>query len=263
MHIPSLAGILPPLLLASSTSNNPSSGPGPMLSVPKTSNSATGTPRILCLHGAYQSASTFYNKIAGARRKLSRAFELDFLDGPVEIDQEQVDDATEGDEGGRYIPRAWWRRDNDGRHVITRETFDYVCEKTHGRHYDALIGFSQGGTLATALALSGTVPGVKVVITAGAPLVDEAFIVAADIAASNYKSDNSAVDRLAMPKLHLAGERDDLVDVELTRALCERGGGGEMVLHEQGHLFPTRAAIVNRVIDFLSKALQDEESKKI
>lgn len=228
-----------------------------IISVPSKAASLAGKPkRILCLHGAYQSASMFYSKIGGARRKLSRVYELDFLEGPLEMEQE-----SEGVVDCTNVPRAWWRRDDDGRHILVKEAFDYVRKETNGRQYDAIIGFSQGGTLATALCQSDTFPGVKAVVTAGAPLVEEAFTVATDIAAARGDSDTVASNRLEIPKLHIAGERDDLVDVDWTRALCERGGGGDVLVHEQGHLFPTRAAIVNQVIEFLGKSLQEDKSR--
>jgi len=229
------------------------------MSVPSKSAGAAVKPRILCLHGSHQSASAFYNKIAGARRKLSREYELDFLDGPVEVEQQEQPGDRAGSPDDTPVLRAWWQRDENGRHVNVKETFEYVQHKINGRRYDAIIGFSQGGTLATALCLSGVMPGVKAVVTAGAPLVDDPFVVAAAIACtcSNSVGASEQGRGLEIPKLHIAGERDNIVSVERTRALCERGGEGEVVIHEQGHLFPTRAAVVNRVIEFLGNALKD------
>jgi len=60
---------------------------------------------------------------------------------------------------------------------------------------------------------------------------------------------------LTIPKLHLAGETDLMVPVHSTRTLSERAGNGELVIHEQGHLFPTRANCVNRILDFLDESI--------
>jgi len=117
--------------------------------------------RILVLHGKFQSAAIMSNKIAGARRKLSRAYDLQFLDGPILLPDEK--------DGGPFL--AWWQKNEDGTHVLIDEAFDYVVEQTKGQSYDAIIGFSQGGVLATTLALSGRIPGVRAVVTAGAPMV--------------------------------------------------------------------------------------------
>lgn len=213
--------------------------------------------RILCLHGKYQNGPSFSNKIAGARRKLSRAYDLHFLDGPIVLAGEGEEDDGGGGGGGSVDsydspqPLAWWLRDELGKHSLIREAFEHVIQATDGQPYDALLGFSQGGTLATALAVGGIVPGVRAVVTAGAPIVEEAFVVAEGMATS----DDVVRKGLDVPKLHLAGERDGMVPVESTRGLCQRAGNGELVVHEQGHLFPTRAVRVNRVMEFLAEFL--------
>ncbi|KAL7538822.1 hypothetical protein ACHAXR_008813 [Thalassiosira sp. AJA248-18] len=208
-------------------------------------------PRILCLHGAYQSGAIFSNKIAGARRKISREYELDFLDGPILLPQNEEDGNIANNDTDidlSMAPRSWWRRSEDGKHTLVREAFDYVIQQTETVNYDAIIGFSQGGTLATALALSGALPTVRAVVTAGAPFNAKAFEVASESSFSNG---------FDIPKLHLAGETDALVAVESTMELTEKFGG-KLIVHEQGHLFPTRSARVREVLDFLGTALSEK-----
>lgn len=225
--------------------------------------------RILCLHGKFQSGAIMSNKIAGARRKLARVYELDFLNGPILLlndekysssDGEQ--DADEQSKSSQPPPSSgplfgWFLRDEqeDGSFQYSgiQEAFDYILKETNGISYDALIGFSQGGTVATALVASGALPSVKAVITAGAPLVEDAFEVAAAVLGGS--KDGVENGGLAIPKLHLAGEADAMVPVESTRRLCERGGNGKLILHEQGHLFPTRAIRVNHMMEFLEQSL--------
>jgi predicted esterase len=136
---------------------------------------------------------------------------------------------------------------------------EYAIDQTNRIETDAILGFSQGGTLATALALSGAFPNLKCVITSGAPFVAEALDEAA-VLAKEYSSDgildssDSLYDAgLRIPKFHMAGENDALVPVESTKLLCEKGGSGSFVMHEQGHLFPTRSGRVQEVLDFLAK----------
>lgn len=214
-------------------------------------------PRILCLHGKFQSGYIFSNKIAGARRKIEREYELHFLDGPILLsptstvdedgscNNEGIDVNVEGDE--RLAPRSWWLRSEEGEHTLVREAFEYVMQQTELHEYDAILGFSQGGTLATALALSGAFPNVRAVCTAGAPHIAEAFEVSSELCKNNAGFE--------IPKLHLAGETDSLVAVESTRELCQKGGNGKLILHDQGHLFPTRSARVKEILDFLGAAL--------
>lgn len=218
-------------------------------------NNCHDKPRILCLHGGFQSGSIFSNKISGARRKLAREYELDFLDGPILMPQNNDEgvDAAPTTEDAR--PRWWWRRSEDGQHVLVREAFDYVVQQTESEKYDAIIGFSQGGTLATALTLSGALPNVRAVVTSGAPYSAEAFKVAAELSSSSFYTPLSAETGFDVPKFHFAGETDAVVAVSSTRELCEKGGTGTFVVHDQGHLFPTRAARVREVLEFLETAL--------
>lgn len=228
--------------------------------------------RILCLHGKSQSGAIFRNKISGARRKLERTYELHFLDGPIVLDNEEATDASaigRKEEPTATLPHlpltyAWWLRNEQGQQLHVRQAFDYIQEQTKGQQYDAIIGFSQGGTVATALALTGIVPGVRAVVTAGAPYVKEVFEVAKELAEeSESSSKNGKIAGegstyeigLGVSKFHFAGERDAMIPVESTRTLSERGGSGILETHDQGHLFPTRAARVNGVLEFLEEAL--------
>ncbi|KAL3785657.1 hypothetical protein HJC23_001928 [Cyclotella cryptica] len=222
-------------------------------------------PRILCLHGKFQNAAIFSNKIAGARRKLQREYELQFLDGPIVLPQEQDGDNGEaaGNESStgectddENTPRSWWLRSPDEKsHILVREALEYVISQSDTHQIDAILGFSQGGTLATALALSGAFPNLRCVVTAGAPFVAEAFQEAALLTkeCGQAHSDSLFDLGLRIPKFHMAGETDALVAVESTRQLCENGGNGTFVMHDQGHLFPTRSLRVQEVLDFLSK----------
>lgn len=138
---------------------------------------------------------------------------------------------------------------------MVKEAFEYVIQETANQKYDAILGFSQGGTLATALALSGKMKGVRAVVTAGAPYVEDAF----DVATGLYSESSVIVENkhLQIPKLHLAGENDALVAVDSTKRLCDEGGNGTFILHDQGHLFPTRSARVKEIMDFLQLSLSD------
>lgn len=222
-----------------------------------TTNDADGSkPRILCLHGKFQSASTFSNKISGARRKISRQYDLHFIDGPILLPQDHNDNEEDTScDDLSLAPRAWWLRSDDGKHTLVREAFEYITAQTEPDSYDAIIGFSQGGALATALALSGSFPNVRAVLTVGAPFIPEAFEAASDLARSN-DNDWSIEKGLKIPKLHLAGEKDTMVSVDWTMPLCEKGGNGKLIVHEQGHIFPTRSARVKEMLDFLGESLK-------
>lgn len=196
-------------------------------------------PRILCLHGKSQSGAILSNKIAGARRKLCRVYELDFLDAPIL--------ENDNNEDGQQQQLAWWIRDEQGTELLVESAIDYVLKETSNKQYDALLGFSQGGLLATALAASGKIPGIKAVVTAGAPYRKLVFDIAEDTTSGK-----------AIPKLHFAGETDAMIPVESVNQLAQAGGNGEVIIHEKGHLFPTKAVHVNYMMEFLEKSLTAE-----
>lgn len=207
--------------------------------------------RILCLHGKSQNGASFRSKIGGARRKLERKYELDFLDAPIALrpDPAASSEAGTGEEPETDWGRAWFLRDNVGdgkwRYHKIDEAVKYVSEyaKVNGP-YDALLGFSQGGTLTTSLAATGSIPGIKCVVTAGSPYVPDTLL-----------ADNVVEEGMRMPKLHLAGETDSVVPIESTKMLCEHGGNGEFYLHDKGHMFPTKAAHVGHILQFLGEHL--------
>ena len=64
-------------------------------------------------------------------------------------------------------------------------------------------------------------------------------------------------DRSKIPKLNLAGETDDMVHLSSTALLCGEGGTGELAVHDNGHLFPTKLLYVKCILNFLATALED------
>ncbi|CAB9501899.1 Esterase OVCA2 [Seminavis robusta] len=166
------------------------------------------------------------------------------------------DDEEQPDEDPAF---AWWHKDDQGRHSLVQEGMDYVLHHMQAQSvpYQAILGFSQGGVMATAVACTGKIPSLRAVVTAGSPMVPEAF----EMAQQFKKEANNADDNhdsiiptlVVVPKLHLAGETDAMIPVESTRQLCEQGGNGQLIVHDQGHLFPTRAARVQEVLDFLEQ----------
>jgi Serine hydrolase (FSH1) len=82
--------------------------------------------------------------------------------------------------------RGGKRTTGRGHIVGVSEGLDFVVQHIHQQPhpYEALLGFSQGGVVATAVACSGRVPGSQAVVTAGSPLIEEAFRVLQEIHAT-------------------------------------------------------------------------------
>ena len=238
--------------------------------------------KILCLHGRQQSAAMMSNKIAGARKKLQRVYELDFLDAPFEIEQEVgttttticstttttksattlSDDQQQSQQQSQQQRQLeWWTSSNHNTNSNSmKEAYEYVIESTKDKNYDAIIGFSQGGLLGTAMVSLGYFPTVRAVVTAGSPYRTEPFGII-KLMEEQQKEEEEEEEGKNIPKLHFAGETDSMVPIESTKLLCEHGGNGRIIIHEKGHLFPTKAAYVNEMLDFLKLSLESADSK--
>ena len=236
--------------------------------------------KILCLHGRQQSAAMMSNKIAGARKKLQRVYELDFLDAPFEIEQEVgttttticstttttksattlSDDQQQSQQQSQQQRQLeWWTSSNHNTNSNSmKEAYEYVIESTKDKNYDAIIGFSQGGLLGTAMVSLGYFPTVRAVVTAGSPYRTEPFFII-NLMEEQQKEQEEEEEGNNVPKLHFAGETDSMVPIESTKLLCEHGGNGRIIIHEKGHLFPTKAAYVNEMLDFLKLSLEDRQ----
>ena len=241
--------------------NNKNASLENMRAMTTAANAVATKRKILCLHGRCQSASMMSNKIAGARKKLQRVYDLDFLDAPFEI---QAVPTTNGDEDQPPAPRQleWWTRDEStGKpQSNVKEAFEYVMESTKDKDYDAVIGFSQGGLLCTAMVLMGAFPNARAIVTAGSPFREEPFETAEAFLAELEQEEAINVKQRGkdIPKLHFAGETDKMVPVSSVQKLCETGGNGSLILHEKGHLFPTKAVYVNEMLEFLKTTFGDE-----
>jgi predicted esterase len=249
--------------------------------------SSTKKMKILCLHGRQQSAAMMSNKIAGARKKLQRVYELDFLDAPFEIIEQVVGttsatatttttSTSSGQQQGQQQQQQqrqleWWtssncntNSNNNSNNNSMKEAYEYVIESTKDKNYDAIIGFSQGGLLGTAMVSLGYFPTVRAVVTAGSPYRKEPFDIINKLMDDGEKEkegeegkNNNNNNNILIPKfLHFAGETDIMVPIESTQLLCEHGGNGRVIIHEKGHLFPTKAIFVNEMLDFLKLSLE-------
>ena len=115
--------------------------------------------------------------------------------------------------------------------------------------------------LGTAMVLMGAFPTVRAVVTAGSPFRPEPFESADQFILELQGEESLAIQERGkeIPKLHFAGETDQMVSVDSVKHLCETGGNGRMMVHEKGHLFPTKAVYVNEMLDFLKTTLDDDD----
>ena len=192
--------------------------------------------RVLCLHGAQQTAEIFRTKLGNLVPKLRRLAELDFVDGPHELAVREGDDLP---------TRVWFLRDEERRIDAASLEQSLMLLETlwRQREYAGIIGFSQGGSLAAILASKPVLfPGLSFVIVAGAPDIPDLRI------PSSVRS------------MHLIGSRDEAVTSASSLALSQRFTDPVVIDHELGHVIPSRAEFLRMYVDFVERSLPKETS---
>jgi hypothetical protein len=141
--------------------------------------------------------------------------------------------------------RTWFYRTGN---MILEEsleiTLSYIEEiwKRDGP-FDGILGFSMGGSLASMLTtMPSRFPGVKFVLIGGAPDVPTHLI--------DQRTGQSRIPKV-IQSLHLIGLADNAVPSHVSHTLATRFTHPVVIEHEQGHCIPTRAAQLDRYVDFI------------
>lgn len=190
-----------------------------------------GSSKILCLHGSQQTAEIFRTKLGNFVTKLRRLYTVVFADAPFECALRQGDDVA---------TRTWFLRDKSKQiDPLSLETAIASIEQLwieHG-HFAGIIGFSMGGTLAAIIASHHhRFPGLRFILIAGAP---DNIVLA------------STGSTICMASLHIAGTADALYNDAIK--LRDRFPNAEFVSHDQGHIFPTKAAQQKQYLSFIAQ----------
>ncbi|MFT5681771.1 MAG: hypothetical protein ACI8RZ_002683, partial [Myxococcota bacterium] len=193
--------------------------------------------KILVLHSFRQSARRLSSRTGALRRALGDLAELVYVDAPHAyqatgaIRQQVVADFGE-DMAEISGQRCWWNSGED--HAIydgVEETLEYL-EGVFAEQgpFDGVIGFSQGGAVAGLLAAMqpfGAIQMKFVICISGFPSRAEV-----------HRTLGEA--KIALPSLHVFGEKDVLVDNSRTLALSEWFAQPAVASHPGGHFFPEK-----------------------
>lgn len=184
---------------------------------------------ILALHGYHGSARTLRRQIAPLADALPSSVDLTFVDAPS---------LARGDFG-------WWHEGFAG----WEATRDWVTDLTAGRHFDGVIGFSQGAALAGLL-----------IATQEAACDDDAVPTSLafgfGVMIGGFTSEepqHAALFRgkLATPSLHATGRADGIVPMRDSLRLAERFANPVIVKHDGGHVIPADPHAVGRIVEFV------------
>jgi Serine hydrolase (FSH1) len=191
---------------------------------------------ILALHGYHGSAQVLRQQITPLADALPSCVDLTFVDAPS---------LARGSFG-------WWHEGFTG----WEDTRDWVADLVAGRHFDGVIGFSQGAAL-TGLLLAaqetaddGSDPG---------PLASRyEFGFGFGVMIGGFTSEepkHAALFRrkLATPSLHVTGSADGIVPMRDSLRLAERFTDPVIVKHGGGHVIPADPRAVGRIVEFVER----------
>ena len=190
---------------------------------------------LLCLHGSQQTGEILRSRLGNIVKKARKNTDVVFIDAP------HASPVKPGDE---VALRHWWdRRDSPAALKRSLEQSLAVVDSVwRDKAPVGVLGFSAGGSLAALIAMMPKrFPGLKYVVCAGAPDVDDLARACGAV---------TEVPR-SVRSLHAAGTTDLVVPVVSSQALARRFADPIVVMHDQGHCMPSKADFVAKVVEFI------------
>ncbi|KAF7315955.1 FSH1 domain-containing protein [Mycena indigotica] len=206
--------------------------------------------RILALHGYSQNAIAFEKRLTALRKTCGAEVEFVCLAGPLLLASQlpntnipafDSSDAIEANES-----RAWiqWRKDDPNHHGFP-ETLALLRDTLSERHFDGVLGFSQGAAMAALLCALLERPHIypPFSIDGKAPHPPLKFC----IAVSGFRVPGTIGDlvfpknmKFDTPTLHIIARNDSIVAEKSSRELAALWKISRVEIHEGGHRIPTQ-----------------------
>eukprot|EP00039_Didymoeca_costata_P019852 m.339173 g.339173 ORF g.339173 m.339173 type:complete len:274 (+) comp18693_c0_seq1:128-949(+) len=213
--------------------------------------------KILCLHGFLQSGEVFRTRIGSTRKALKSKAEFFFIDGPVEVTDEEAESVgiTSRDGG-----RAWWKvisptttQDQGDDFQPAYDTIQAAVKETKP---DILLGFSMGAS-AIGLFLSRASQWEPELLEG----ISGCILFSGFLPKESVWAEQVKLKLPAITSLHLYGKADSIVDMSRSKAVMEayreHGGKVEVFEHDGGHLVPSASGALR---DSLRAFLSDLQS---
>ena len=227
--------------------------------------------RVLSLHGYGMNATAMQSKMGALRRTAKASAEFVFVEGPFVAAARDDDHAASASDAAET--RSWWNftqeEEGGAKYFGWEETRARVlAEATRNGPFDAVLGFSQGGSAAALLCAEGEnsalwtprkvqpsgagmccLPRAAIIFSGFLPR-DSAF--GAKLLARGGSGDGEVaaatgqeptLPLIPVPSLHVMGESDEIISVARSRALAACFDAPEELLHEGGHMVPSFAAV--------------------
>lgn len=191
----------------------------------------TNKLRILMLHGYRQNGFVFRMRTKKMVKELSDIAEFYFVSSPIAYypdkeNSEAIDAAYE------VMPdfqnqRVWWLS-SEGNHyyVHHEESLEFLKQVfINQEKFDGILGFAQGGTLASLMTTKGFNPQFVILISSYFPRAD----------AFKYMDVPNSISTSSM---HIYGKNDILVTPDRSKKLHSIFINGQLIEHEGGHFVP-------------------------
>jgi ribosome-binding ATPase YchF (GTP1/OBG family) len=209
--------------------------------------------RFLCLHGHSQNEHIFYEKTGGIRKALKEIIQ-DFVivSAPHEIPLR---------EGQEVSMNTWYYKDYDLNVVDVdslKFTLDILQDLWNKQQFDGIIGFSQGGTLATIIASlcdeKYSFNGLKYLIIIGSPEINETVLTSRIIKLNNFSN------CIKTKTIFIIGKSDEWVPNDSTLQLSNRFFNKVIIYHDGGHYVPSQRYILSQLKEHLEKYMCDDDT---
>jgi|GEM_PF-664989 len=201
---------------------------------------------LLVFHGFTMNGEVMRDALEPLAAALEPKVRLVCLNAPHTCSAATVERMYRGwSEASRSPPHlCWWNASNDGLdYQGWQETRDLVGEALDRYAPASILGFSQGGTLAAAVAAlsrSGELPPIHAAVLIAGRKPRAAQLQAA------------FMEPVAVPSLHVWGERDTLTGQYCEELVgCFSAAERDVVRWPGGHLVPTRGPAFDAIVRFV------------
>ena len=202
---------------------------------------------IICLHGFSQNSQILKKKLSNLI-KSNQNIKLHYLDGFVSLPSETNDAKAYWIYSKENPLDVTWTNHYDNSIYYLEDSFNSFIELGNkiGK-VDGIIGFSQGGFFADYICKMHAIGNVPFDIKFSI------FISAGNFTRPGYEFDIQP----SIETLHIIGEKDSIIPLELSKELSECYLNKEVFIHKGSHVIPSNSAAKNVVRNLLSKVQVD------
>ncbi|KAF7292784.1 FSH1 domain-containing protein [Mycena indigotica] len=214
------------------------------------SETTMATTTVLALHGHFQNAAMYSKKLGALRKHCEKSVEFVFIDAPnvlqpVDMAGATSTEALEASATGGDA-RAWFNFDDSRNEAVgLPQSLETLRDVLKTRHFDGVIGFSQGAVVAGLLTALLERPEVypDFLVDGKPPHPPFKFCIAvAGFRLRGAIGDAVYSQMYKTPTLHVLGRNDIIVIEERSRTLIAVSENARVEQHDGGHFLPSKTS---------------------